>query len=90
MEIEQRYAIAFCYRRKMKTCQILKILSETYGDEAYRIDAIRYWLREIRLGRTDLFNQPDREKQKDEEITKMVKYQIEKNHLHQQGKLPRP
>lgn len=79
MEIEQRYAIAFCHRRKMKAEEILEIFTETYKDEAYGIDAIRYWLRQIKLGRTDLFNQPNREKPKDEEITLSIKYQIENN-----------
>ena len=81
MEIEQRYACAFCYRRDMKAEQIAEIFDETYGEQAYSIDSIRYWIRQIKVGRTNLHDQPVREKPKDDGITVAVKNMIYNNPL---------
>lgn len=81
MEIEQRYALAFCYRRGMKTNEIVEIFAETYGEEAYSIDAIRYWLRQIKTGRVNLHEQPIHGKPTDDGITPAIKSMIENNPL---------
>lgn len=81
MEVEQRYVISFFHRRKMNAEQISKTLKETYKGDAYKIDAVKYWIRQLICGRTNLHDSPEREKPKDETITASVQYQIEKNPL---------
>lgn len=81
MEIENLYACAFCYRRDMKAEHIAEIFEEIYGEQAYSIDSIRYWIRQINVGRTNLHDQPAREKPKDDGITVAVKSMIDNNPL---------
>lgn len=50
MDIEQRYVIAFLHRNNKSVEDISEILKDTYHNEYYHIDAIRYWLRRIKCG----------------------------------------
>ena len=79
MEIEQRYVISFLYRCGLKAQEIEEKLEETYQLNSYKIDAIRYWIREIKLGRTDLHNDAPRGKTADPAITTAIQAQIENN-----------
>lgn len=79
MEIEQRYAIAFCYRWNMTAEQIADVFQDLYGDKAYQLSTIYFWIRQVKSGRKNLHDQPDREKPKDEGLTNAIKNLIEKD-----------
>ena len=81
MEIEQRYVISFLHRKSLKANEITEILEKTYGSCAYKIDAVRYWLREITLGRTNFHENETYSKGKDNEITIAIQCMIEKDPL---------
>lgn len=81
MEIEQRYVIAFLYRNNKSAGDISKILEDTYHDDCYRIDTVRYWLREIKSGRTTLHEFEPIEKLKDDGVTSAIERMIERNPL---------
>ena len=81
IEIKQRYAFAFSHHRSMKADEIAEIFAEIYGEQSYSIDSIRYWLRQIKVGRTNLYEQPIREKHKDNAITFSVKTIVDNNPL---------
>lgn len=81
MEIEQRYVISFLHRKSLKANEITEILEKTYGSGAYKIDAVRYWLREITLGRTNFHENETYSKGKDNEITIAIQCMIEKDPL---------
>lgn len=81
MEIEQRYVIAFFFRRGEKAQYICDLLEKTYGSDSYKIDAVRYWIRLIKSGRTDLHNVAPHGKSPDTEITSAIQVMIENNPL---------
>jgi hypothetical protein len=54
MDLEQRHVIQFLSRKSLKLDAIAVELSGTYGQEAEERARIKYWLRQLKLGRTDL------------------------------------
>lgn len=81
MDVEQRYVISFFHRQGMSAQDIQTKLAYVYGEEAYQISSVTYWTRQIILGRTNLHEEPHRQKPIDEGITAAVQFQIEKNPL---------
>jgi hypothetical protein len=57
MHLEQRHFINFLRIKSLKLEEIAKKLSTTYGLDAYTPPSIKYWLHQIKLGRTDLLTQ---------------------------------
>jgi hypothetical protein len=54
MEVEQRCIIKFLHLKGLKLGDIFVELSSLYGDDAYTRPSIKYWLHQLKLGRTDL------------------------------------
>jgi hypothetical protein len=54
MDLEQRHVIQFLCRKGPKLDSIAVELSGTSGQDAYERASIKYWLQQLRLGRTDL------------------------------------
>ena len=63
----------------MKAQEIEEKLEETYQLNSYKIDAIRYWIREIKLGWTDLHYDAPSRKTADTAITTAIQAQIKNN-----------
>jgi transposase len=57
MELEQRYVIRFLQVKGLKLNEIATELPNTYGRDASAPPSIKYWLHQIKLGRTDLKTQ---------------------------------
>jgi hypothetical protein len=57
MEVEQRCIIKFLHLKGPKLGDIVVELSTLYGDDAYTRSSIKYWLHQLKLGRTDLTTQ---------------------------------
>ena len=79
MEVEQRYAIRFLLRKNLSPQRIVSELKETYRDEAYSQASIYFWIKEIKLGRTDLSNLPSTGKPVDDQIDYHIIYELECN-----------
>ena len=60
------------HRNNKSAEDIFEILKDIYHDECYHIDAIRYWLREIKCGRTTLHEFEPIEKLKDDGVTSAI------------------
>jgi hypothetical protein len=56
--LEQRQVIRFLLREGLAQTQIPERLSKAYGAAALKITQVFYWVREIRSGQEDLFEQP--------------------------------
>jgi hypothetical protein len=54
MSLEQRHFIKIHHDRGEKPLEILRKLREHYKENAPSRTAVYYWIKEIRLGRTDL------------------------------------
>jgi hypothetical protein len=57
MELEQRHMIKFLHLKGLKLQEIATELSSAYGQNAHARRNIKYWLHQIKLGRTDLQTQ---------------------------------
>ena len=57
MEFEQRSVIKFLHLKGLKLGDIVLELSSVYGEDAYTRPSIKYWLHQLKLGRTDLATQ---------------------------------
>jgi hypothetical protein len=57
MEVEQRCIIKFLHLKGLKLGDILVELSTLYGEDAYTRPSIKYWLHQLKLGRTNLTTQ---------------------------------
>jgi hypothetical protein len=57
MELKQRHLIEFLHVKGLKVHKIATELSSIYGWDACAPPSIKYWLYQIRLGRTDLQTQ---------------------------------
>jgi hypothetical protein len=57
MEVEQRCIIKFRHFKGLKLGDIVVELSTLYGEDAYTRPSIKYWLRQLKLGRTELTTQ---------------------------------
>lgn len=79
MEVEQRYANQFLLRKNLSPQKIVSEIKETYGDAAYSQSSIYFWIKEIKLGRTDLSNLPSTGKQVDDQIDYHIIYELECN-----------
>jgi hypothetical protein len=54
MDLEHRHVIQFLHRKGLKLELIVAELSSTYGQDAYERSSIKYWMPQLKLGRTDL------------------------------------
>jgi hypothetical protein len=57
MEVEQRCIIKFLHLKGRKLGDIVVERSNLYGEDAYTRPSIKYWLHQLKLGRTDLTTQ---------------------------------
>jgi hypothetical protein len=57
MEVEQRRIIKFLHLKGLKLGDIFVELSTLSGEDAYTRPSIKYWLHQLKLGRTDLTTQ---------------------------------
>jgi hypothetical protein len=57
MDLKQRHIITLLSMKGLKLGEIAKELSSAYGQDAYIPLSIKYWLHQIKLGRTDLRTQ---------------------------------
>jgi hypothetical protein len=57
MEVEQRCIIKFLHLKGLKLGDIVVELSTLYGEDAYTRLSKKYWLHQLKLGRTDLTTQ---------------------------------
>ena len=80
-KMDQRYAIAFMLRLKMKPKNIISKLNEAYQEDALSDTQVYYWIAEIHFGRKDLSNQKSTGRPCDEKIDDFILKQLE-NDLH--------
>jgi hypothetical protein len=57
MSLERRHIIKFLHIKGLKLGEIAQELSSAYDSNAYTSPSIKYWLHQIKLGRTDLRTQ---------------------------------
>jgi hypothetical protein len=57
MEAEQRYIIKFLHLKGLKLGDVVVERSNPYGEDAYTRPSIKYWIHQLKLGRTDLMTQ---------------------------------
>jgi DNA-binding transcriptional MerR regulator len=57
MDLEQRHIIKFLRIKGLKLGEIAKELSNAHGPDAHTRPSIKYWLHQIKIGRTDLRTQ---------------------------------
>jgi transposase len=57
MDLEKRHIIKFLRIKGLKLGEIAKELSSAYDPEMYTPPSIKYWLHQIKHGRTDLRRQ---------------------------------
>jgi hypothetical protein len=62
LELEQRHIIKFLHLKGIKLQEIAAELSSAYGQDARAWWNIKYWLHQVKLGRTDLQTQYVRER----------------------------
>jgi hypothetical protein len=79
MEIEQRYVIKYYFDRHRKGTQIIEKLKKHYKDNALTDPAIRYWIYQHKLGRTDLSDIPSSGRRPIEGLADQVQKEIEKD-----------
>lgn len=65
--------------RWMKTKEITEKLKEIYQLDSYQINAIIYWIGEIKLGRTYIHSDDQHGKTADSGIKSAIQVQIENN-----------
>jgi hypothetical protein len=54
MDLDQCHVIQFLNRKGLKLESIAAELSRTYGQDVYERPSIKYWMHQLKLGRTDL------------------------------------
>lgn len=79
MELEQRYVIKYLLRKNLSSQEIVSEIRNTYKEEAYSQAMIYNWIKEIKLGRTDLSNLPSTGKPVDDQIDPHINYLLECN-----------
>ena len=52
--MEQRCVIYFLFLKKFKGKQIHAELVDVYGPNAYSYESVKYWVKQFKLGRTNL------------------------------------
>jgi hypothetical protein len=57
MEVEERCIIKFLHLKGLKLGDIVVELSTLYGEDVYTRPSIKYWLQQLKLGRTNLTRQ---------------------------------
>jgi hypothetical protein len=57
MDLEERHVIKFLHLKGLKLEAIAAELADAYGQDAYTKPSIKYWVHQIKLGRTDLTTQ---------------------------------
>jgi hypothetical protein len=57
MDLEERHVIKFLHLKGLKLEAIAVELADAYGQDAYTKPSIKYWVHQIKLGRTDLTTQ---------------------------------
>jgi hypothetical protein len=57
VDLEQRHIIKFLHIKGLKLAEITKELSRVYGPDAHTPPSMKYWLYQIKPGRTDLRTQ---------------------------------
>jgi histone-lysine N-methyltransferase SETMAR len=58
MELEQRAVIFFYGRQNLGAKRILRKLVKVYADQAYTLGSIKYWLKKLRSGITEIIDSP--------------------------------
>jgi ribosomal protein S19 len=58
MEIEQKYVVRRLHRKGMKLPAIVAELAAVYHGDAFEENRVKYWLREIKLHRSDQSGRP--------------------------------
>jgi len=54
LKVEQRFVISYLRRKKLKMIPILEELQAVYGEDSLKEDDVKYWIHELKLGRTML------------------------------------
>jgi hypothetical protein len=57
MDLERHHIIKFLGIKSLKLGEIAKELLSVYGPDAYTPPSRKYWLRQVKVGRTDLRTQ---------------------------------
>jgi hypothetical protein len=57
MKYDQRVIIRFLWKEGIDAHEIIHRLQEQFGEHAYKLRTVRFWITEIRLGRQDLHDE---------------------------------
>ena len=78
-EIEQRYSISFLLKKQMQPKDIINEIQNTYGDDAYCVASIYFWIKEIKCGRKSLSNIPSEGRPIDDDVDYIISQQLKIN-----------
>jgi histone-lysine N-methyltransferase SETMAR len=69
---EQRVIIKYWWKQGKKPQEIVDLLTENYGTDAYCLRSVYFWIQQLRLGREDLHNIPSPGREPDELIPQAI------------------